>query len=224
MRLRIVLAGLALSLLGVVPRHPADTSLGSVRGTVLDPSGAAIPGAKVYDEPMGTVRIGKDHFTLSDEAGRFFLEDVPVGKTMVIATKTEAGYPDSRYAVYTSDEVLPVVEVQAGHTTGPVVVRLPSKGGVHTGRIIDARSQLPLPGSRITLSRGDHEGWFVETDPEANGSFAFIIPSKPFHMQVSAPGYKSWTYEQSGLSQNHAPLLIGAEVKKEIIVQLRSLN
>jgi hypothetical protein len=40
----------------------SDDKVGSVSGVVLDGEGSRIPGAKVYDEPMGSVRIGEDHY------------------------------------------------------------------------------------------------------------------------------------------------------------------
>lgn len=224
MHARMWLVALALAFSAGRTQHRTETQFGSVGGTVLDDKGVPVSDARVYDEPIGTVRIGKDHFVLTDQAGRFLLEDVPVGKTMVIAIKTEAGYPDSRYAVYTSNEVLPIVQVQAAHTTSPVVVKLPAKGGVLTGEIVNSRSHLPVPNSRIALSRVDHQGWFIETDPEGDGSFAFTIPSKPFHLQVSARGFKTWMYEESKYSKNHSPLIIGSERKVRVTIYLDPLN
>src|SRR5208337_1529920 len=97
--------------------------VGAIKGEVVDAKGSPIAGAKVFDEPIDAVRIGKDHFTLSDERGLFFLEQVPVGKTMVIATKTEDGYPDARFAVFSGNETLPIVQVASEEVTSNVVVR-----------------------------------------------------------------------------------------------------
>src|SRR5579863_2907110 len=97
-------------------RSVGDAS-GTVEGVVLDAHGEGISDAKVYDQPMGTARIGKDHYAITDSNGHFVLTDVPAGKTMVIATKVEAGYPDGRFALFSGNEVSPVVEVHPNQVT-----------------------------------------------------------------------------------------------------------
>ena len=222
--MRICLAVLVAILSAGQTQSPTATSFGAVKGIVVDAHGVGIPDAKVYDEPMGSVRNGKDHFVVTDRDGRFLLQDVPVGKTMVIATKTEAGYPDARFALYSGNEILPIVEVTADTVASDVVVKLLAKGGVLRGRILDSRSKLPVPKARITLSGVDHPEWSLETDPEIDGSFEFIIPARPMHLKVDAEGFRNWTYEGSGLSTNHSPLLIGQEEKRNIEVYLESVK
>lgn len=197
---------------------------GAIRGIVVDASGVGIAGAKVYDEPLDSVRVGKEHFVTTDADGRFVLHDVPVGKTMVIATKVEAGYPDARFAVYSGNEILPTVEVRADDITSNVVVKLLAKGGLLRGRIIDSHSMLPVSKSRITLSRVDHPEWSLETDPENDGTFEFVIPSRPMHFQVAAEGFRTWTFEASGLSKDHASLTVGTEEKRDINVYLEPVK
>jgi Carboxypeptidase regulatory-like domain len=195
-----------------------EGDVGSVRGIVVDAHGAGIPDAKVYDEPMGSARIGKDHFVSTDSEGRFVLTDVPAGKTMVIATKTEAGYPDARFALYTSNEVLPIVEVHANQVTSEVVVKLLAKGGMIRGRIVDTQSRRPVPQARITVSRIDHPEWLLETDPENDGTFQFLIPGRAMNFRVQAEGYKTWEYEAQ--SKNHEALTVGPEETRDLEIDL----
>jgi len=199
---------------------PSRGNFGAIKGIVVDANGVGIAGAKVYDEPVDSVRVGKDHFVTTDTGGRFVLRDVPVGKAMVIATNIEGGYPDARFAVYSGNEILPTVEVRADEITSNVVVKLLAKGGLLRGRIVDSHSMLPVSKSRITLSRVDRPEWFLETDPENDGSFEFVIPSRPMHFQVAAEGFRTWTYEASGLSENHASLTVGPEEKRNVDVYL----
>jgi hypothetical protein len=191
---------------------------GSVKGTVLDERGVGIPDAEVYDEPMDSVRIGKDHFASTDAEGKFFLTDVPAGKTMVIATKTKAGYPDARYALYTSNEVLPVVEVHPGQVTSEVVVKLAGKGGLMRGQIVDTQTKRPVSQAVITLWRVDHPAWSLETAPDNDGTFEFLIPTRAMHFRVRAQGYKTWEFE--ALSKNHEPLTVVPEGTRNVDVNL----
>ena len=69
------------------------------------------------------------------------------------------------------------------------------------GKILSSDTRVAVTLARITLSRVDHPGWFIETDAETNGAFEFIVPSKPMHFQVEAQGFKTWTYERSPVSK-----------------------
>jgi hypothetical protein len=198
-RFFLVLAVAAGIGLAQTAQKPDDVRYGSISGIVADASGVPIRDAKVYDEPVDSVRIGKDHFAVTDPNGRFLIANVPVGKVMVIATKTEDGYPDARFALYSGDAVLPTVDVKAGQVTSDVAVKLLTKGGRLHGKIVDSRSGLRVPTARITLSRVDHPNWTLETDPESDGSFDFLIPARPMQIRVSAVGYKTWVHPASVL-------------------------
>lgn len=202
------------------PQSMDTTQVGSIKGEVVDATGSPITGAKVFDEPMEAVRIGKDHFVTSDEKGRFLLNDVPVGKTMVIATKVEDGYPDARFAVFSGNESFPVVLVRGDQTISAVVVKLLTKGGILTGKVLDARTSLAVRNARVTLSRLDHSNWLIETDVESDGTFEFVIPAMPMHLSIKATGFKDWNYEESTFSRNHAPLTLRSQSKQEIPIYL----
>ena len=206
------------------PQSTETARVGSITGEVVDATGSPIAKAKVFDEPMEGVRIGKDHFATSDENGKFLLNDVPVGKTMVIATKIEDGYPDARFAVFSSNEILPVVEVKPDQVTFGVTVKLLAKGGTLVGRVTDARKKSAVPDARITLSRLDHPSWFIETNVEKDGSFRLVIPAIPMHFSIKAPGLGDWNYEQSAFSRNHDPLTLSPGSTQEISVYLEPMS
>lgn len=224
MRIGACLAGAALLVTSGSHQAPLGKQFGSIRGLVLNGEGVPIPEAKVYDEPLNTVRIGKDHFVLTDQKGQFLLTDVPAGKTMVIATKIEAKYADARFAVFSGNEVLPIVEVRAGETTPNVTVKLLSKGGVLRGKILDSASKLAVPKARITLSRVDHPEWSIETDPATSGAFEFVIPSKPIHFQVTASGYKPWAYDKSSFSKADGSLTLAPDSTVDVDVYLERIQ
>ncbi len=203
---------------------PNEGTTGTVTGVVIDANGTGIPDAKVYDQPMGSVRMGKDHFATTDQQGRFTLTDVSAGKTMIIATKTEAGYPDGRYAVFTGNESSPIVEVHSNQESSNVVVKLLQKGGVILGKIVDKGTNQRVAQARVILARVDHPAWSLETDPENDGTFEFVVPSVPMHITVNAEGFRTWKYEESSLSKNHAPLVVGSEKKVTLEVELERNN
>jgi len=92
------------------------------------------------------------------------------------------------------------------------------------GKILSSDTKVAVTLARITLSRVDHPGWFIETDAETNGAFEFIVPSKPMHFQVEAQGFKTWTYARSPVSKNHLPLLLQPTDKTDIDVYLEPIR
>jgi len=143
---------------------------------------------------------------------------------MVIATKIEDGYPDARFAVFSGNEILPVVDVKPDQVTSGVTVKLLVKGGTVAGRVTDARTKSAVPDARITLSRLDHPTWSIETNVEKDGSFRLVIPAMPMHFSIKAPGFGEWNYEQSVFSTNHSPMNLSPGSKLEIPIYLEPMS
>src|SRR5580692_10539315 len=81
MRLQTVLMALtALVLAGIAPRTAMAQNVGSVRGTVTDPSEAVVPNAKVVATGNGVTRTVN-----SDGQGRYTLPNMPPGKYTIRA-------------------------------------------------------------------------------------------------------------------------------------------
>src|SRR6266852_4143713 len=95
---RLVFAILVVLSLAVAAN--AQTFRGSINGTVVDPSGAAVPNAAVKATENTT---GIDHNTVTTSEGAFSFQDIPLGFYKVTVTAT--GFP-----AYTVDKV----EVIAG--------------------------------------------------------------------------------------------------------------
>src|ERR1700690_323271 len=70
----------ALVLAGVAPRDALAQNVGTIRGTVTDPSAAVVPGAKVVATGNGVTRT-----VTSDGQGRYTLPNMPPGKYTVRA-------------------------------------------------------------------------------------------------------------------------------------------
>src|SRR5580658_5278732 len=70
----------ALVLAGIVPRNALAQNVGTIRGTVTDPSAAVVPGATVVATGNGVTRTAK-----SDGQGHYTVANLPPGKYNVRA-------------------------------------------------------------------------------------------------------------------------------------------
>jgi hypothetical protein len=194
-------------------------SFGTVQGQVVDEVGSPLVDARVYAEPVdsGVVQSGKLRFAKTKPDGTFILEQVEVGANVICASKEQALYPDTGAAALALDyHDLPRIEVQEGKLTPSVTVRL-TKGGKLTGLVLNSANGDPVQNSRIRLTRIDDPALFVSTGPDEQAHFEFVIPSKAFRLQVTAPGYKTWNSDEHG-----GPILIAPESTKEFRVSLQA--
>jgi len=191
--------------------------LGGIQGIVLDPDGRPTPEARVTAEPEETAPSGKVYSSVSDEKGGFLIEHLKPGVYVVPAAKEQDGYPNPDFAAFAIDSsALPRVSVLAGLITRGVVVRLEPKGATLVGTIRDAISHKPLVTARITLTRLDHKDLFVSTGPDTNGDFKIVLPSRPFEVEIVAPGYLAW--RPTGI------VLLEPEVTKTLDVLMKKVS
>lgn len=217
--------GLLLACSAAQPQGPAGQGIppgfGAVQGQVVSELGKPLSGVSVYTQPVDTKNLptGKLHLVVTNENGDFVLGRVEPGVHLICAFKLEAFYPDTGAAAFAENlGALPRVQVEDGKLTRGVTVRL-SKGGKLTGTIVDSRNGQPLKDSRIRLSRRDDPRLFVSTNPNEQARFEFVVPSKPFKVEVSAPGYKTWNSDRHGEA-----ILVQAESTKDITIRLQKIN
>lgn len=133
----------------------AQTSFGQISGTVVDPTGAAVPDATITILSMNTQAT---HSVTSDPSGNYIVTNLPIGEYSITVTKTgfqtakQSGVSISADAKVTSNFTLPVgqatetVEVQAG-----AIESLNTTSG-ELARVIDSSqvSNLALNGRNYT--------------------------------------------------------------------------
>src|SRR5712692_8253889 len=84
MRVRTILACLALAFLAA-PTVTAQTFRGTILGTVTDPSGAVVSGAKVT---VRNVATGLERTTATSADGSYSVPELPIGSYTVTITQT----------------------------------------------------------------------------------------------------------------------------------------
>jgi|SRR5579859_562 len=216
--MRTVVVLLLLSTLTAAQTDPSQKQdgFGAVRGQVVDGHGRPVEGAVVSSEPTDGVVQGIVRNVTTNENGEFYLDRIPAGEYMVLASKVTAFYPDARFAFFGAGMgEFPTVHISAGQTAQDVIVRLLQKGARLSGAILDAETGKPVITSRIHFMRQDPPHLSFATSPDEHGRFDLVVPVQPFVMEVSAPCYRTWSPGSTGV------LLLQPESVKEESIKLQ---
>jgi hypothetical protein len=217
----IVSKAYATSLPGrVYPERRSD--YGAITGRVLDAQGQGVSGVRVSAE-RSDFTTGKLPTTKSDIQGNFRFKGLKAGTYTLYVAKEEDGYaPTDSTFHYGGSVDAPQVTVYEQQTPPEVVIHLGPKASRLIGHIVDGSTGKSLAwDTQITLSRVDNQDYTYSTGPNLNGEFNILVPSVPFTMKVSSPGYEDWYYRNEGSKQRFDALEIAANTTKEVIVSLR---
>jgi hypothetical protein len=202
--------------------YERPSNSGAITGRVLDAQGRGVFEARISAERTDFT-TGKLPTTKSDIQGNFQFRDLKVGTYTLYVAKEEDGYaPTDSVFHYGGSMDAPQVTVYEQQASPEVVIHLGSKASRLTGHIVDGATNKPVVwDAQITLSRVDNPGYMYSTGPNLKGEFNVLVPSVPFTMKVSAPGYEDWYYRNESSKQRFDALELGADTAKEVVVSLR---
>jgi Carboxypeptidase regulatory-like domain len=194
---------LTLLLLSALVAFPQATDSsgaeGVITGIVLDEQGQPIKEAQIVITLWrisgdGSIQgQGKDGGT-TDEAGRFRVDHVPMGKISVEASKHEEGYPPH----FGGPGGIETVTLTPGQPVAEVVLKLGPKAGMLLPTVKDKRTGKPINDFLVH--------WVVidpnEPNQMASGSAGVsrwtrsvtLPPEKDLIVTISKRGYKKWLY------------------------------
>jgi hypothetical protein len=146
---------LAIMIMAGTIRLPAQVDTGAVLGTVKDPSGAVVPGAKVSLRNEGTSFTAS---TVTDQKGGYVFSPVKIG-TYTVSAELRGFTKESRPRVNVNIQQQVVVDftLQPGRVTQTVQVTtaapLLQTQNASVGQVVGARevNDLPLEGRNYTL-------------------------------------------------------------------------
>ena len=184
--------------LAVLAQHNCN-GRGQIEGLVIDENGEPAPSAEVSFPSEECAVTGIEPTATSDAAGKFRLSGVPIGINEVYASKSGAGYSDTRFAIYLDDpSAIPKVVVRPDETVSNVVVRLAKKVEAVAGKILDTETLQPILTSRITISKPDAAHIMLSIGPDSGGGFRLMVPPRPTKFMISAPEYETWLFAGPG--------------------------
>jgi len=189
---------------------------GSINGIVIDARGQSVAGAWVSvscgNRPLG----GRIPGAFSDERGHFVVDSLELDECTVTACKEEEYVPCSPLISITHGIQ---VTLTAKDPFATVKVRLGEKGTVIIGMVRDANSGKPLAaGFMLRLLKDPNQGMSMSSPPAFR---IFVAPSTDYSLEVSAPGYRDWSYAEHNRSR---PLRLAPRAHLHLDVQLEPLN
>ena len=221
-----------IAVAGVVGLHPRATpnqlyqkpagAPGEIVGRVIDPDGKAVWKARVHIRPVNDLENGRVIYYSTDGEGNFSINGLAPGEYKVLVVKEEDRHPDTGVLFYSNPErTIPRVVVSDKQSSPFVTVQTGPRAALIAGRVLDAVNGQPIPDATITFSRPEDKRMILITSlnqSERPGGFDFLLPSAPLKIQVSAPGYETWTYRKPGAT-GQADLLTatpGETIKMDI--------
>jgi hypothetical protein len=106
--------------------------------------------------------------------------------------------------------------------TEAVEVHLPPKGGKLVAQVIDAETQQPVNGARMTFCKADDANKCSTINATSeNAQFEKVVPAIRLTIKVSAPGYEDWYYKQGNSSIEPGKILLTSGSTKGLTILLR---
>jgi hypothetical protein len=203
----------SLTVLLFSPGTPAQ-SRGSISGTVQDETGKPVSEAKVRADPMDRQPVGSAvRYVQTDAEGHFRIDHLDWGKYKVFAEKEEAGYPDTYWSFYSDDAFL-VATLTPLAPVADIRISLGPKAGVIKGVVRDSITGAPL-NAGFKLTRATDPKKWISTSVSSDYR-VLLPPSTDVLLEVSAPGFKTWTLS--------APLRLQAGTEMHLDIPLEPAN
>jgi len=195
---------------------------GSISGRVVNDKGEPVVDAEVRFVQVGYI-VETPPVAESNENGQFVIDGLRPGTYRVHASKIDEGYPYTFSSFYQDDWNLPpYVTVVGDEVTQDVVLHI-HKDGWLKGTIVSDATNQPVNEADITLRRADDPPAFHSTGlnraSKNNAAFRILVPIVPFTIEVSAPGYRSWTYHDDAASQL-STLKLERDATKKLTIRL----
>ncbi|MFN2455142.1 MAG: carboxypeptidase-like regulatory domain-containing protein [Pyrinomonadaceae bacterium] len=203
------------------------TQGGVIMGSVINAEGRPVAHANVRAKSFRGSR-GRQPETRTDQQGKFTLTNLSPDTYLVVVRKDEDGYLRTD-STFHADGVTtpPQITVGDNQTIQDVILHIGQKGGKLTGQVIDAVTSEPIRNADISFRRTDNPKAFYSTGVdflEGKGRFKIIVPTEPFTMEVSAPGYEDWTYSSDGSGKHKDPLKLAKEETRNLKIALRPVK
>ncbi len=158
---------------------------------------------------------------VSDDSGQFVIEGLEPGTYDVFGESDAAGYPNTAISFYSTKEPTRVV-LGSDSPTARVVLNLGPRAGVLSGTVIDK-----FTGKAIVSRHALHFIVKRASNPEDSilfggpAKFRWLIPpAVEVTLEVTAEGYKAWSYTDPSNPSQLLPLRLESGEQKSLDIEL----
>lgn len=182
-------------------------------------------GISVYAVPEKGHHEGVKFPAKTDEFGRFRLDNVRAGPSMIYAYNSSDGYLDPSFAFYSGNKPSATVTVVPGGVAR-VQVRLGPKCAYLTGAILSSKDEKPISAAIFKLRRIDDPNIWLSTDPADNtGHFRIgVPPDTAFQLEIIADGFQPWELNVNGLHTSKGAPILQPGQEYSMKVQLQPIS
>lgn len=191
---------------------------GSVRGTVIDQTGAPVTGAQVmvdtFDErpKSKTLRVVE-----TDHSGHFSVSDLELGVYKIFAMKEASGYPNTAFAFY-SNHIFSTANLTANTPAIELVLKIGPPAGVIEGLVVDSSTNAPIDATFILRRAASPDNWVSIAQ---RSKYRILVPSATdITFEVVAPSYKTWYYGGPSDPQARSPLRLNSRDETTLNISL----
>lgn len=220
----LVASILCVSLLAVRSQTESKTSNNvtdnyRVSGLVTDETGAPIEGARVFsmatDRPAG----GRTPMAISDQNGRFIIENVNAGHNVIYAENEAVGYPGLLNIAYNGKPAS--ADISEKVPSAEVVVQMGAKCPRLTGKVVESGSNLPIKDARVKMCLVDTPGRCFTTSINEDGTFNLLVPvEQAFTFNVASDTHKDKTLTLSSNGMASSNLVLESDEARNLTVSL----
>lgn len=197
----------------VAQSSPAYT----IRGDVMDEYGKPAAGVRVCafpdaSQPGREIVCGSE----STEEGKYILYLVKGGKYQLYCDRPD-GHMWQNHPFYRQEsDRIPTITVDAENPNVTTSLFLNPISGAVSGKVIDAKTKLPVDNIQITLCKLDHpEICYMTHSKTATGRFFVYGSVTSFTMKITAEGFEDWLGTAGGNQPGYliSGAILGVDVK-----------
>src|SRR5262249_10538441 len=157
-------------------------------------------GARVDAEQQQTLGgVAGRYYINADENGQFQITNLPLANYNLYVSKEDRGYPDLHFSLY--DTQFGTAELSNSQPTAAVVLKTEPRAGLVNTNVVDANTGAPVVAT-FTIRRAEDTGRGLSTSDHR----LMLPPGKDVTLQITAEGYKPWTYVDSSNPSQPLPL------------------
>jgi hypothetical protein len=173
---------------------------GTICGTVLDENGDPAQHVIIVAHYLSP-HSGPLPTTQSYNTGKYCMDTVPFGQTMLSVDDPDRGYPSMWNSFYNpkplDQQTNNIADLSASHPEVTVDLRIPYKAAFLTVHLTDAVTGASKSSMSYEMKAEATSGDRTISGSQKTADALLVPPNENVLLKVGAPGYREWPYDGS---------------------------